>query len=75
MRTISSIQTAALVVARAATAPSQRAESRPPPSQDPTTMKAFGPGAVLRVIDRQEVDTERIADAAHAVADLEGRPS
>jgi hypothetical protein len=46
MRTISSIRTAALVVAPAATACSQRAEPRPPPSQDETTMmKAFGPGA------------------------------
>lgn len=50
MRTISSIRTAALVVALAATACSQRAEPRPPPSQDRTTMNAFGPDAVQPVI-------------------------
>lgn len=85
MRTISSIRTAALVVALVVIAYSQRAELRPPPSQDQTTMKAFGPDAVLLVIDMLRpghsgefatvVDTKRILDAVHAGADLEGRQS
>ena len=58
MRTISSIRTAALVVALVVTACSQGAEPRPP-SQDRTTMTAFGTDA----------------DAVHAGADLEGRQS
>lgn len=66
MRTISSIRTAALVVAIVATAYHQRAEPRLPPSQDQTTMKAFGPDAVRLVIDMH---------AVHAGADLEGRQS
>lgn len=60
MRTISSIRTAALVVVPGATAYSQRAEPRPPPSQDQTTMGG---------------DTKRILDAVHAGADLGGRQS
>jgi len=77
MRTISSIRTAALVVALVVTACSQRAEPRPPPSQDQTTMKAFGPGAVLPVIDMfaTVVDTKRNLEAVHARADHEGRQS
>jgi hypothetical protein len=54
------------------TADSQRAESRPPPSQDRMTMMDFGPDAVPRVIDMQVVDTQRILDAVHAGADLAG---
>jgi len=52
MRTISSIRTAAPVAAFAATACSQRAEPRQPPSQDQATMKAKGPDDGLPVIDR-----------------------
>jgi hypothetical protein len=46
MRTISSIRTAALVVALVVTAYSQRAEPRPPPPEDQTTMTASGLDAV-----------------------------
>jgi hypothetical protein len=53
MRTISSIRTAALVVALVATAYSQRAEPRPPPSQDQTTMQAFGLDAGAELEGRQ----------------------
>ena len=40
-------------------------------------MKAFGPDAVLPVIDTfaTVVDTQRNLDAGHASADLEGRQS
>ncbi len=81
MRTISSIRTAALVVvllvAPAATGCSQRVEPRPPPSQDQTTMKAFGPDAARLVIDRFATvrDSKQVLDAARAGADLEGIPS
>jgi len=68
MRTISSIRTAAPVAALAATSCSQRAEPRPPPSQDQTTMKAFGPDAGLLVLDMQ-------AGFAQAAAELAGSPS
>jgi len=70
MRIISSIRTAARVVVAVATACSQRAEPRPTPSQDQTTMKAFGPDALLLVID-----TKRVLDAVRDGADLEGRQS
>ena len=71
MRTISSIRTAVLVVAVAATACSQRAEPRPSPSQDEAAMKPSGPDAMLLGIDTQ---LHAVAVAV-AVLHLEGRPS
>jgi hypothetical protein len=91
MRTISSIRTAALVVALLVTACIQRVEPRPLPSQDQTTMKAFRPDVMLLVIAVQgrfdeavsgqrsnrlpEAGIALLLEAVHASAELAGRQS
>jgi hypothetical protein len=72
MRTISSIRAAALV----ATAFRPRAESRPTPSQDWTTIMTVGPTAALLVIDLQKRLDEAVGGwHPETGVDLEGRQS